>query len=393
MISNKPIITALIPLRGGSKSIPDKNIKDLANKPLLCHVVDAALRCELISTIVIATDSEKIKDVVRQHYGQQVEIFDRSPDTATDTAPTEAVVLEYAECHTFEHLVLIQATSPLLEAKDLTGGINKYLTGKARGLLSVVRQKRFLWEESAGNAHPLNYEYQYRPRRQDFSGFLVENGAFYLTSREALLQSRCRISSPVLTWEMPAETYYELDEPEDWFIVEQILLHRLSKAPGELAARAGDIRLLLTDVDGVLTDAGMYYTENGDELKKFNTRDGMGMAMLQKQGIRIGIITSENTKLVERRAQKLGVDFLYQGKQDKAITLEKILTETGLKTHQVAYIGDDLNDIKIIKAVGLSACPNNAVDEIKKGVDIVLSAKGGEGAVREFAEMILKSTK
>jgi YrbI family 3-deoxy-D-manno-octulosonate 8-phosphate phosphatase len=383
-------IAALIPLRGGSKSIPNKNIKALAGKPLLCHVVDAALGCELISAVVVATDSEAIRAVVRQHYGAKVQLFDRSPETATDTAPTEAVLLEYAERHAFDHLVLIQATSPLLRAEDLRGGLQKYLTGGARGLLSVVRQKRFLWEETGDAAQPLNYDYRNRPRRQDFSGFLVENGAFYVTSREALLQSRCRISPPVLTWEMPAESYYELDEPEDWLIVEQMLVQRQQEAITNPDARAKAIRLFLTDVDGVLTDAGMYYSENGDELKKFNTRDGMGMELLRQQGILLGIITSENTKLVERRAQKLQVDFLYQGKQDKAVTLDKILAQTGLQAHQVAYVGDDLNDRGIIQKVGLSFAPADAANSIKALVHVQLQAKGGEGCVREAAEWILR---
>lgn len=388
---DKANITALIPLRGGSKSIPHKNIKDIAGQPLFSFVVEAALACELITKVVIATDSEKIKTIAYQRYGDKVELFDRSPETATDTASTEAVLLEYAEGDTFDHLVLIQATSPLLQAEDLTGGIQKYLTKEANGLISVVRQKRFLWKEECNDfAQPLNYNYQHRPRRQEFDGFLVENGAFYLTSRKDLLQSQCRISEPIVTWEMPPESYYELDDPEDWIIMEQILLNRPQENLDVPNTEKKDIRLFITDVDGVLTDSGMYYTENGDELKKFNTKDGMGLELLRRAGLKVGIITSENTKLVERRAQKLKVDFLRQGKQDKAITLQKLLQQTNFKAHQVAYIGDDLNDTSIIQSVGLSACPNNAVSAIKAIVDIVLSSNGGEGAVREFAEIILE---
>jgi YrbI family 3-deoxy-D-manno-octulosonate 8-phosphate phosphatase len=149
------------------------------------------------------------------------------------------------------------------------------------------------------------------------------------------------------------------------------------------------IKLFITDVDGVLTDASMYYTENGDELKKFNTRDGGGLLLLQLAGIKTAIITSEDTKIVERRAKKLNFDFVFQSFKDKVRALEDLLQKNKLENHEVAFIGDDINDLSIMKRVGFSITVADATREIQKIADHILSSKGGEGAVREAAELIL----
>lgn len=151
------------------------------------------------------------------------------------------------------------------------------------------------------------------------------------------------------------------------------------------------IRLFLTDVDGVLTDAGMYYTEAGDELKKFNTRDGMGLKLLREAGIKTGIITTENTRLVERRAAKLKVDHLVQGAWPKLDAALEICRKEGIDISETAYIGDDVNCFELLEVVGLAACPSDAVKKIKEipGI-LILEKKGGEGVVREFADMILQ---
>lgn len=152
------------------------------------------------------------------------------------------------------------------------------------------------------------------------------------------------------------------------------------------------IKVFLTDVDGVLTDAGMYYTESGDEFKKFNTHDGMAFSLLRERGIKTGILTSENTKIVERRAQKLKADYLYQGvKGDgKLAAAEEICAKENIKLSEVAYIGDDVNCIPLLKAIGVAACPSNAVKQVKEISGIIhLKTKGGDGAVREFVDRVL----
>ena len=152
------------------------------------------------------------------------------------------------------------------------------------------------------------------------------------------------------------------------------------------------IKLFLTDVDGVLTDGGMYYTESGDEFKKFNTRDGMAFELLRQAGIRTGMITSENTQIVTRRAAKVKADYLYQSQRDggKLAAAEMICAQEGITLGEVAYIGDDLNCLALLQRVGLAACPADAMEVVKQVPGIfILDKKGGEGCVREFVEKIL----
>ena len=156
-----------------------------------------------------------------------------------------------------------------------------------------------------------------------------------------------------------------------------------------LRAILRNIRLFATDVDGVLTDAGMYYSESGDEWKKFNTRDGMGIKLLQKAGLITAIVTQESTKLVARRGQKLTIPEVHQGVYDKLALLRDLAGRYGLTMQQVCYIGDDVNDLEALKSVGLSAAPADAIPAVLGTVQYRCDKKGGEGAVRELADLIL----
>ncbi|RPD91713.1 HAD-IIIA family hydrolase [Aureibaculum marinum] len=152
---------------------------------------------------------------------------------------------------------------------------------------------------------------------------------------------------------------------------------------------ASDIKLFITDIDGVWTDGGMYYDETGNEWKKFNTSDSAGVLFLKLLDIPTAIITGENSQIVKRRADKLKITDCFLGIKDKVSSAESLLNKYKLNWSEVAYIGDDINDIKLLEKVGLSACPNNAPDYIKSRVNWVLTKSGGEGAYREFVESYL----
>ncbi len=151
------------------------------------------------------------------------------------------------------------------------------------------------------------------------------------------------------------------------------------------------IKLVLTDNDGVLTDTGVYYSEKGEELKKFSIRDGMGVERLREiASVDTGIITGETSGSVLKRAEKLKITELYLGAKQKHLVLTKILEKNNLTSENIAYIGDDVNDINLMKLVAVTAAPSDAIPEIKKIVDYVCKNKGGNGAFREFAELIIK---
>jgi len=154
-------------------------------------------------------------------------------------------------------------------------------------------------------------------------------------------------------------------------------------------AQLKNVKLLATDVDGVLTDSGMYYSEEGDEMKKFNTRDGMGLVLLRNAGVKVAIVTSEDTRIVERRAAKLKIADLFQGARDKVAALETIMKRHALTWEEVAYIGDDVNDLAVMAKAGFSACPADGTEANRKAAHYVTKKKGGEGCVREVCDLIL----
>jgi YrbI family 3-deoxy-D-manno-octulosonate 8-phosphate phosphatase len=149
-------------------------------------------------------------------------------------------------------------------------------------------------------------------------------------------------------------------------------------------------KLIITDIDGVWTDGGMYYDNTGNEFKKFNTIDSAGIIFCRKLNIPIAIITGEDTKIVANRAKKLKIDLLFQGITDKLTVATELCESMGIELSEVAYIGDDLGDIDLLKAVGFSGAPANASDYIKDICDGVTTKKGGYGAFREFVEVILE---
>ncbi len=149
------------------------------------------------------------------------------------------------------------------------------------------------------------------------------------------------------------------------------------------------IKLLVSDVDGVLTDGGAYYSDEGIELKKFSIRDGMGIVLMQKAGYKVAIVTTEKTKIVERRAERLKVTDLYQGVINKVVAVEELLKKYSLTWEETAFIGDDINDLPVLKKAGFAAAPANATAINKKFADYVTVAEGGHGAVREVCDLFL----
>ena len=376
-------VIAFIPARGGSKSIPKKNIKSFCGKPLIFWNLQE-LQKSVVKEIIVATDNEEIKDIVNSFNFSKVKVYNRNSKNSEDTSSTESVMLEYifqsnlSDADTF---MLVQATSPFTQTSDFNEALSLFKDYDS--VLSCCESKRFSWKD--GKA--LNYDIYNRPRRQDFKGTMIENGAFYISSVANIRKTKNRISGAIGVYQMPEYTYTEIDEHEDWIVAESLMkrfvlknkLHDFSK-----------IKLFLSDVDGVLTDAGMYYTESGDEFKKFSTYDGMGFQLLQKTGVKVGIITSEDRDLNRRRAKKLGLDFDFHGTKDKLQIVTDLCKKKNISLKEVAYIGDDVNCFELLSNIGFAACPNNAVEKIKLIPNIIkLEKNGGEGVVREFIELIL----
>ena len=301
---------AFIPARCGSQTIPFKNIKIICGKPLIYWALLALTKSKSIDQIYVATDCDDIKDVVVDFNFEKVQIFDRCDVNASNTASTESVMLEFLDGMNFSEedlFILVQATTPFTSSDDFDNAINIIKSNsEIDSLLSCVESKRFFWTKD-GNA--INYNYYKRPLRQDFDGLLMENGAFYINTVENIYKYKNRLSGNIHPYVMPEYTAIEADEEDDWLIIEQLMYKYIINKQ----TRANSVKIFATDVDGVLTDAGMYYDNNGNELKRFNTHDGMAFNILKERGIITAMLTSEKTNIVKLRANKLQVDYLFQG--------------------------------------------------------------------------------
>lgn len=212
---------ALIPLRGGSKGIPRKNLKDLNGAPLCSYTIQAALNSLKLDEVWVSSEDEEIITYVKSTF-PRVKIRIRPAKFATDNASTESVIIDLINSQPFDitdQIILIQATSPLITSNDLDKALNQLENSKYNSLVSGVLFKRFLWE----NGHPLNYDINKRPRRQDFKGLFLENGAIYISKVKNILKNENRIEAPCELFYMSEDTAYEIDEISDWLIVENIL--------------------------------------------------------------------------------------------------------------------------------------------------------------------------
>ena len=191
------MVLAFIPARGGSKSIPLKNIKEFCGKPLVYWNLKALQEADAIDRIVVATDSAQIKETVTSFGFSKVQVYDRKAENAVDTASTESVMLEYIDFANLSDditFMLVQATSPLTESKHFSEGLGLYRSGKYDSILTCVRNYRFFWNEDGTSK---NYDYKNRPRRQNFNGMLMENGAFYINSVKNIKENRNRLSGKI----------------------------------------------------------------------------------------------------------------------------------------------------------------------------------------------------
>jgi N-acylneuraminate cytidylyltransferase len=372
---------AFIPARCGSISIPFKNIKQFCGKPLIYWCLNALEQASQINKIFVATDCDEIERVVDGFNFSKTSIYRREKANASATASTESVMMEFISAHQFsadDNFVLVQATNPFLLSTDIDAAFELYQGEKYDSIISCCRAKRFFWNE---DGTPVNYDYNNRPRRQDFAGTLVENGSFYINSIANIIRHKNRLSGRIGIYEMSEYSYTEIDEEDDWIFAEGLFSRHFLKHEKR------EIKIVLSDVDGVLTDAGMYYSNNGDELKKFNTYDGYAFKLLQKQGIKVGIITGEDRNINVNRAKKLKLDFAFHGISDKWSVLQGLCEKEKIDPSQVAFVGDDLNDLEILQNVGMAACPTSAMQKIKEipGI-IILSKNGGDGVIREFVD-------
>lgn len=376
--------TAIIPLRKGSKGILGKNKKKLLGRPLFSWVLTAAIFSEL-DEVFVFTDDQEIIDFVNKEYqwSPKVKVLLRNEANASDTASTESALVEFSQAvqYNFDILCLIQATSPMTTSEDINAVLNEIIINKKTAALTVVNTHRFTWNS---DGIPQNYDVFNRPRRQDFEGLLIENGAVYATLKEAFLESSNRVSGTIGLVKMDETSLVEIDSMTDWKIIEELLANRLKK--GKIHQR---IDYLVLDVDGVFTNGQVFYSADGELAKAFDMRDGMGLEILRQHQVEVVVMTAENSELVAQRMKKLQIANTFLGIKDKYSFLKQFIKDRNSSFAAVAYIGDDINDLTNICSVGWSFAPADATEIVKQKADYLLTKSAAAGAIREACEKII----
>jgi len=383
-------ILTIIPARGGSKGIPGKNIKLLRGKPLIAYSIEASLNARTITRTIVSTDDNKIAEISRKA-GAEVSI--RPAEISGDKAPSEAALLhvldelERNENYHPDIVVFLQCTSPLTISEDIDGVVSELVNEKADSAFSAIRFYHFLWHRQQQGAEGINHDKNLRPMRQDREEQFLENGAIYTFRTEGFRRSRHRFFGNTAIFEMPPYRCLEIDEPYDFELAEEAL-KRQTKKSVEMSLPE-DIAALVMDFDGVFTDNSVYVMENGLEAVRCNRGDGLGLSMLKRTGLPLFVLSTETNPVVSARCRKLGIPVL-DSVSDKLPALRDWAFKAGIPLEKIIFVGNDINDLECINEVGCGVAVADAVPEVLSCANIVLSSKGGYGALREISELILK---
>ncbi|WP_349828206.1 acylneuraminate cytidylyltransferase [Brevibacterium litoralis] len=375
---------AIIPARGGSKGIPLKNLQKVAGKTLLARAVEASLAARGVDLVVVSTDHEGIAAEAERAGATVV----WRPDAISgDLASSEAALLYTldrlaAEGKVFERTAFVQCTSPFIDPANIDHAIDRVSSGAADVVFSAVEDHSFLWtlDDADGSAVAVGHDASFRPRRQDRKIHYNETGAFYIMRTDGFRETEHRFFGRIEIEEVPAEHAQEIDSMSDLTLVRAL-------AQNAEDATVLDVDALVTDFDGVHTDDAAYVDQTGEETVRVSRGDGMGVSRLVKAGFPFLILSKERNPVVTRRAEKLGVDVL-QGIDDKAEALDTWMTEKGLDPARVAYVGNDINDLAAFSVVGWPIAVEDAHPSVITAARLVLSRRGGQGAVREACDLI-----
>jgi YrbI family 3-deoxy-D-manno-octulosonate 8-phosphate phosphatase len=388
MMERERDVLAIIPARGGSKGIPHKNIAMVGDKPLLAYTVEHAKQTPSINRVIVSTDDQQIGDVARQ-WGAEVVL--RPESISGDAASSESALLYTLDRLLEEgyepHLVaFLQATSPSRQPDDLQNAIDLLLQEEADSLFSACPMHGFAWRVGDGHPISLSYDYHNRLRRQEAPEEVIENGSIYLFRPWVLRKMNNRLGGKIAVYRMHPLDSLQVDEPGDLETMEQLLSARrgVELRRPELSG----VHMLALDFDGVMTDNRVLVDQNGVESVYCSRSDGWGITRLKEAGIEVVVISTEVNPVVTARCRKLDVRSL-QGCADKLTPLRLLADELHLGPQQVAYMGNDVNDLECLRWVGYPIAVADAAPQVLEIAGVVTTHAGGQGAVREVCDLIL----
>ncbi len=402
---------AVIPARYASTRLPGKPLLDICGKPMIQRVYEAAQKASLVDTVLVATDDARIIQAVEAFGGRAILT---SPQCASGTDR----LVEVARQEQADIYLNVQGDEPLLRPADVDKLVEalrdcphmavatpcysiSYEQACDPNLVKIVRsdsgaalyfsRARIPFDrdgEKTGVYWGHMGMYAYRP---DALKIFADHGPGMLERTENLEQLRLlQHGVGIQTVELPP-CAPGVDTPEDLERVRAIVAGKdfSAFAPATPATSLAGIRLVITDVDGVLTDGGLYYGPDGECIKRFHAQDGLGMVMLRKAGIRVAVLSGRDCPALRRRLKDLGIDMFRLGKVEKRAACESLLQEAGVSAHEALFIGDDLPDLDGFACCRLGVAVANARDEAKRAAGIVLQTQSGQGAFRELVDMLL----
>ena len=397
----RPVV-AIVPARGGSKSIPRKNIKLLGGVPLVAYSIAAARAAALVDRVIVSTDDEEIAAVARR-FGAEVP-FLRPRSLAEDTTPDLPVfrhALEWLDRHdgcVAEIVVHLRPTSPLRPPDCVDRAIERLRSDptadSVRGVVMASQNPFKMWRlQPDGTMLPLMSHDSAEPYNQPRQGLPTSywqtghvDAIRTATIREKSSMSGDRIQSLVID----AAYACDIDTELDWRRAEWMLAH-LGRPIVEPAtsrpAFPDDIRLIVFDFDGVMTDNRVWLTATGQEWVACNRADGLGLDYARQLGIDLFVLSTETNPVVAARCRKLGVDY-EQNVADKGARLCALLMQRGIDAAHVVYVGNDVNDLDCMRLAGCGVAVADAHPAVLAEADVVLSRRGGFGAVRELCERV-----
>lgn len=387
--SGREAALAIIPARGGSRGIPRKNVRLLAGKPLVAHCVEQACQAQTLDRVVVSTDDPEIAEAATRN---GAEIVWRPAEISGDLASSESALLhalEYLqerEGYLPELLVFLQCTSPLTLYEDIDGTVQALVEHDADSALAVTPFHYFLWQEQAhGGATGINHDKDVRPLRQEREAQYRETGAVYVMRTSGFRQAGHRFFGKTALYVMPPDRCLEIDDPVDFEVAEVLMRKRDEQR--SLEALPASVSALVLDFDGVFTDNRVVVLQDGTEAVLCDRSDGSGISGLRDLGLPVLVISAERNPLVQARCDKLGIACCH-GVEDKLAVLARWSKEKDVELGRAVYLGNDVNDLSCMNAVGCGVAVADAHPETKAAARIVLSARGGRGAIRELAGII-----
>ena len=402
----KPEVLAIIPARGGSKGIPRKNIKLFAGYPLIAYSIAAGLQSELTTRVIVSTDDEEIAEVARK-WGAQTP-FMRPEKLAADNT-LDLPVFQHALTWLKEHegyvpdiVLQLRPTSPARPRTLLDDAIRLLMdhpeADSVRGVVPSGENPYKMWrvDPETGLMHGLltcdGIDEPYNAPRQKLPPVFWQTGHIDAIRPERTFMAGDSMSGKnILPLFLDPAYTIDIDTPFDWVRYEWMVCHAGLDMVWPGRARRGlpkDVKLVVFDFDGVMTNDTVYVDQNGIESVRCSRADGMGLSKLREKGISAVVLSSERNQVVMQRCKKLNMECIH-GVLKKGETLSNYLKDNEIDPKSVIYVGNDINDLPCFPLVGCAVAPADAHFQVKTEADIILTHRGGEGAVRELCDMLL----